>query len=158
MDLDKLVMYLPIWYWEYLNSHTKCMPNPCLLKGPLGCWGPPHLRPPHIMHHHHPQWATQVARTIVGSMATLFMGHIHYLESFEIGSFFILFFSFFFPWKRKRKKCKLFPNCYYIWVNGNWPIFHKYVPNQSKLTGDLVDVWKGFGRHEMKGRPQNLTK
>ena len=158
MDLDKLVMYLPIWYWEYLNSHTKCMPNPCLQMGPLGCWGPPHLRPPHIMHHHHPQWATQVARTIVGSMATLFMGHIHYLESFEIGSFFILFFSFFFPWKRKRKKCKLFPNCYYIWVNFHWPIFHKYVPNQSKLTGDLVDVWKGFGRHEMKGRPQNLTK
>lgn len=151
-------MYLSIWYWEYLNSHTKCMPNPCLQMGPLGCWGPPHLRPPHIMHHHHPQWATQVARTIVGSMATLFMGHIHYLESFEIGSFFILFFSFFFPWKRKRKKCKLFPNCYYIWVNFHWPIFHKYVPNQSKVTGDLVDVWKGFGRHEMKGRPQNLTK
>ena len=104
MDLDKLVMYLPIWYWEYLNSHTKCMPNPCLLMGPLGCWGPPHLRPPHIMHHHHPQWATQVARTIVGSMATLFMGHIHYLESFEIGSFFILFFSLFFSLKKKKKK------------------------------------------------------
>lgn len=104
MDLDKLVMYLSIWYWEYLNSHTKCMPNPCLLMGPLGCWGPPHLRPPHIMHHDHPQWATQVARTIVGSMATLFMGHIHYLESFEIGSFFILFFSFFFFLEKEKEK------------------------------------------------------